>query len=83
MGTKNFKKAFTLIEVIIVFVIIGLIIGLIIYSFNNMNKVQSLDKGTLNILSLLDEARYSAMSSKEFVDYGVHFDTNSATFFEE
>jgi len=77
------KKAFTLIELMIVFAITGLIIGLITYSFNNMNKVQSLDKGTLNVLSLLDEARYSAISSKEFIDYGVHFDTNSATFFKE
>ncbi len=77
------KKAFTLIEFIVVFVITGLIIGLITFSFNNMNKAQALDKGTLNILSILDEARYSAMSSKEFVDYGVHFTTNSVTFFKE
>ncbi|MCX6717825.1 MAG: type II secretion system protein [Candidatus Taylorbacteria bacterium] len=83
MGRKKFKKAFTLIELIIVFVIIGLIVSIITFSFNNINKAQVLDKGTLNILSFLDEARYSAMSSKEFIDYGVHFDTNSATFFKE
>lgn len=77
------KKAFTLIEIIIVFAIITIVVGIITFSFYNINKLQALDKGTLNILSLLDEARYSAMSSKEFINYGVHLTEDSATFFKD
>ena len=76
------KRGFTFIEVSIVIGIILLVGGVVSFYFSQLNKSQSLDKDALSALSVLNEARSSAMSAKDFSDYGVHFTSNSYTFFK-
>ena len=63
------NSAFTLIEIIIVLAIVAVLSTLVTLSLSRANSQQTLDKGALTIVSLLNEARSSAISSKDFSDY--------------
>lgn len=79
---KIFNKGFSLIEVMVVLTIVVMITIIASFSLREMNKGQILDKSTLTVLSVLNEARSMAMSSKDFSDYGVHLEQSSIISFK-
>jgi prepilin-type N-terminal cleavage/methylation domain-containing protein len=76
------QRGFTLIELLISIVIATILLGIVVEGFASYSKNQAVEKGALKIASLLTEARSSTLASKNGSEYGVHFDTNSATLFE-
>lgn len=80
--TFLFKKAFTLVEILVVIGILAAVSSVVIFSFFSFSKQQSLNSGALNVMSVLNEARSLAMSSKDFSNYGVHINPNSVVLFE-
>ena len=62
MINKKIQKGFTLIELITVIAIIGLIIGISIPSFMTYSNIQSLQAGTLGVVTTLQQAKSSSES---------------------
>jgi len=84
---NNFKKlikskGISLIEIIIVIGIISIISAIIIPNLSSFRNQQAMVNTREDIISLLNEARNSTISSKNSTTYGVHFMTNTATLFE-
>lgn len=79
---KKFAKGFSAIEIIIVIAIISILFGFAIFSFKNAGERQFLDKTVLLVVSILNEAKSLAISSKNFSDYGVRIENDKIVFFE-
>ena len=79
---QSYRKAFTLVEILVVVCILTAVSSVVIFSFFSFSKQQSLNSGALNVMSVLNEARSLAMSSKDFSNYGVHINQNSIILFE-
>jgi prepilin-type N-terminal cleavage/methylation domain-containing protein len=69
---SSHEEGLTLVELIIVVAIILLISALSYLSFNSLNKSQILKRDASALISLLEEARSSTLSSKEASQYGVY-----------
>ena len=78
-NTKN--KGMNMLEVIIVISIITIITAVTIPSLSSFKKQQALKNTTEDIVSLLNEARNSTISSKNSTTYGIHFEEDKATLF--
>ena len=75
-------KGFTLLETLVV-IGVGLLICLISFStFYNLNNNQVLDKGTADVVSLIERAHSESVSSDNFSEYGLHFTSTSTTIFQ-
>lgn len=72
---KN-QKGFSFGEIMTVLAIIAMISSVAIFAFRNMNENQVLDKSVLSILSIVNEARSSSLSSKDSSDHGVYVEEN-------
>lgn len=82
MKTKNnFKKGFTLIEMVLAIGITAVIVTLTVSSFTELSNFQSIDKDSDVVLSYLEKARTQTINSKNFSEYGVRFATTSITLF--
>jgi prepilin-type N-terminal cleavage/methylation domain-containing protein len=73
---KRFKKninkqGFTLIELIIVLTIITVLVSIIVSSFHTVGGSEALDTTVMSTISILNEARSQAISSKDASDFGV------------
>jgi len=79
---SSLKAGFTFIEIAIVIAILVLVISTVTFSFFSFGQRQSLDEGSLNVLSVFNEARSMAMSSKNFSNYGVHINQDSVILFQ-
>lgn len=78
---KN-KKGFSLIELIIVIAILTMLSTIAIMSFSGVGSSQALDKDTLLVISILNEAKSQAISSKDFSDFGVRILNDRLIFFK-
>jgi len=79
---KNLKnKGISLIEILVIISIIGIISAIVFPSFSSFHNKQELQNTTEDIVSLLNEARNSTISSKNSDTYGVHFEINKAALF--
>lgn len=65
------KKAFSIVEILIVISIVAILTSMTFYFFNNIGSNQSLDTTTVSVISILDEAKSNAISSKDASNYGV------------
>lgn len=72
---------FTAIEILIVVSIIGVIMMIIIPPFSNFRKTSLVKTETQDIVSFVNKARLSSMSSKNDLEYGVHFDSNAVVIY--
>jgi prepilin-type N-terminal cleavage/methylation domain-containing protein len=75
------KRAFTLIEILIVIAILAAISSMIIIGFVKLNSKKALDGGTLVVSTALIEARSRSLASKAASSYGVHFDPGGVVIF--
>jgi len=72
---------FTVLEILIVIAIISILSAISFYSFSDLNKREVLEKETLKVLSLIQDARSLTLSSKNSSQYGVYFNTGSIVSF--
>ncbi len=83
MRLPNSKRGFTLLETMAVVVILALIAAVMTLSFSSLGTAQTLDKATLSVMSLLNEARSLAISSKNAADYGLRIGKTKVTSFQD
>ncbi len=76
------SHGFTLLELIIVVGILGLLLAVIMPSFLNFRRNSILSTETQNVITLVNKARLSSMSSKEDFQYGVHFEADKVVLFQ-
>lgn len=82
--SMQYKKGYTLIEVLVVVVILGILLALAVTSFPSLFDRRSLEGLEQQTISLLEEARARTLSSHEASAgsgegsaYGVYFDTTN------
>ena len=78
---KKFISGFTLLELMIVLITLSILATVITLSFSKLGTDQSLDKATITIISVLNEAKSNAVSSKYATSFGVRIDKNKITSF--
>ena len=76
------KKGITSLEIIAVIAIIGVLSVIIVAPFSSFRSSKTLDTGVEEIVSLLNDARLSTLSSKGGFQYGVHFETSRIVLFK-
>lgn len=76
------SRGYTLIEIILAVAIGTILLGLTVTAFKSAATSQSVDKSAEIVVSALNEARSSTLSSKEASSYGVHFGTTDVTLFK-
>ncbi len=79
-GAKK-SGGYTFIEMLITIAIVGILSATILSSISKIGGKQALDKSVLNAVSLLENARSSALSSKNAIEYSVHFTSSQMIFF--
>jgi prepilin-type N-terminal cleavage/methylation domain-containing protein len=75
------KRAFTIIELLIVIGILGLIAVIAIPSFATLNSNQALEKDTHSVVAYLDDAKSRTLASRNSSQYGVRFASTTITLF--
>lgn len=79
---RNIKnKGISLIEILIIVSIIAIISAIVVPNLSKFRNQQVLQNTTEDIVSLLNEARNSTISSKNSNTYGVHFQSDKAILF--
>ncbi len=66
----------------VVLAVLLVLAGISLGSLINTNDKQALDKSTLAVTALLEQARGSTLASKNDSEYGVHFDADKAVMFK-
>ncbi len=79
---KSRNKGFTFVEIMVVLAIITFLTSIVTLSFNSLGGRQSLDKTAISIISILNEARSMAISSKDFSNYGVRVSSSTLVSFK-
>lgn len=75
-------KGFTFIEMMIAIAIIFIITVFSFITLNTFRENQSLKNAVNETISLLNQARSQTLSSQDFSQYGVHFETSRAVLFK-
>ena len=74
-------KGFTLVEIILAIAISSVILGIVLFSFNNYRQRELLKIATLEVTSVLRDARARTLVAEGDSAYGVHFDANQIILF--
>ena len=61
---------------VIVLAIVAILASVVVISFNSAGKSEALDTTTVSAVSILNEAKSMAVSSKDASDYGVRIFSN-------
>jgi prepilin-type N-terminal cleavage/methylation domain-containing protein len=85
---KDFKKGFTLLEMLVVVAIIGVLAAVLIVGQSSFNKATLLTDTAYTVALSIREAQTLGVSSKEIggisnAGYGVHFGSGSATTYQQ
>ena len=81
MINNNYKKGFTLVEVLIVLGILAILSVIIFSTFIEFRKNQALVMDTDTVVEVLRQARNQTLLSKASSVYGVHFTSSKITLF--
>jgi prepilin-type N-terminal cleavage/methylation domain-containing protein len=81
MTVLSKRKAFTIVEFLVVTAILAILAALIFSAFIDTNRAQGLSKQTATVAAILERARSMTLSSEADSVYGVHFDTDKAILF--
>jgi prepilin-type N-terminal cleavage/methylation domain-containing protein len=79
INIKN--RGISVIEILVVISIIGILSAVVISNLSSFHNQQVLKNTTEDLVSLLNEARNSTISSKNSTTYGVHLQTDRAILF--
>lgn len=77
----KFLKGFSFVEVLIAIAVIAVVLTMATQTFKNFSGEKSLNAETDKIASVINEARSSTSSSKDFSEHGVHFEQSKTVFF--
>ena len=77
------KRAFTLIEAIIVISVITLLVGLTSLSMVNFGKSSEIDSGRTLVVQSLREAQSNSLANLGDNPWGVHFEVDKAVIFQD
>lgn len=78
----NFKKGFTLIEMLVILAILAILIIVVLPSFSTMRDNQILKTTVSEALSVLDKAKSQSLSSVNSSEYGIHFESDKIVIFK-
>jgi prepilin-type N-terminal cleavage/methylation domain-containing protein len=78
----NFKKGFTVLEILIVLGIMAILVTIILPSFRTMRSNEVLKATTSEIFSALGKAKSGTLSSVNSSEYGVHFESDLIVIFK-
>ena len=78
----NLKKGFAILEILIVLAIMGLLLAVVVPSLKTMRNNQLLKAVASDVFSALDKARSQTLSSINFSEYGVHFESDEIVIFK-
>lgn len=78
----NFKKGFTVVEILFVIATLSIIFSVIVPQFSKSREMQVLKNGVADILSSIDKARGQTLSSLNSSSYGVHFESDKIIIFK-
>lgn len=76
------KRAFTLMEILIVIAVTSIVLTIVVSAFNNVAKTQALDKDYISIASIIDQAKSLSINSKSASQYGVYFSSSTVSLFK-
>ncbi len=79
---KRSTKGFTVAEIIIVLGILALLVSMIVSSFGKVGGSEALDTTVASVISILNEAKSQAVSSKDASNYGVRILNNGLISFK-
>lgn len=77
------RKAFTLIEAIIVISVITLLVGLTSLSMVNFGKSSEIDSGRTMVMQSLREAQSNSLANLGDNPWGVHFEVDKVVIFQD
>jgi len=72
-----FRRAFTLIEILVVVCIISILLAAVVPAFNTINAARSVDRAVSDVANILELARAEAMATRSYVYVGFLNTTNS------
>lgn len=75
------KKGFTLLEIVLVVAISAVILGIVLFSFAGYRNREILKSTTLQVVSILRDARAKTLVAEGDSVYGVHFDVDQIILF--
>ena len=79
---EKLNSGFTFVEIISVLAIMAILATVVTMSFSSVGGKQSLEKATISVISIFNEAKSMAISSKDFSDYGVRVESDKLTSFK-
>ncbi len=75
-------KGFTVVETIIVIAISIILVAIIASAFSGFRDSQALNSTIEEIVALINKARSESLASKNFLQHGIHFETNKVVIFQ-
>lgn len=78
----NTKQGVTALEILIVVSILAFLLAAIVPSFLDFRRNSALNTGTQEIITVINKARLSTISSKGDMQYGVHFEATQVVLFQ-
>lgn len=75
-------KGISIIEIIIILAIISIVLGIAVMSLTSFKEEQTLNSAINESISYINEARAKTLSSKDFSQYGIHFEQSKITLFK-
>lgn len=79
---QKFLRGFTIIEILIVIAILTILVSSILSSSNNVSGSETLNTTVTSVISILNEAKSLAVSSKDASNYGVRILNNKLVSFK-
>lgn len=86
--TYNYKilgkteRGITALELLVVFAVLAIIFTVVLKPFSAFRNVQAINSASIQVVSLLNEARSSTVASKESSQYGVHIESGRVVYFK-
>ncbi len=75
-------KGISIIEIIIILAIISILLGIVIINLTSFREEQALNVAINESISYINDARSKTLSSKDFSQYGIHFEQTKITLFK-
>ncbi len=81
LQTTNSPRGFTVLEILIVISILGILMAVVVPSFTTFRSNSILNTETQEILTIVNKARISSMSSRGDLQYGIRFEATRIVLF--